>query len=268
MPLGARLSLPSFRAAVAVTCAALVLAACSTVPKDPTANLSLQELYALAREEMDVGAYDKAVPLLEKLEGRAVGTPLAQQAQLDRAYAHHKAGEPLLAVAVLDRFMKQHPASPVLDYALYLKGVVNFQDDLGPFASVTRQDLSERDQKSAKDAFDAFQELVRRFPASRYAADATHRMRYIVNLLAQSEVHVARYYLQRGAYLAAANRAQTAVTDYPGAASTAQALDILVRAYDAMGMTQLRDDARRVLEHNYPQGVPAHTKERPWWKFW
>jgi outer membrane protein assembly factor BamD len=135
-----------------VTSVALLLAACSTAPVDKTAGMSPNTLYSEAKDEMGTGQWDKAVALLEKLEARAAGTPLAQQAQLDKAYAHYKASEPAQAIATLDRFMKLHPASPALDYALYLKGIINFNDDLGMFSAVTRQDLSERDQKAAKES--------------------------------------------------------------------------------------------------------------------
>jgi outer membrane protein assembly factor BamD len=222
---------------------------------------------------MNGGAYEKAIPLLEKLEGRAAGTPLAQQAQLDRAYAHYKAGDQAQALATLDRFIKLHPASPALDYALYLKGLVNFNDNLGLFSSITKQDLSERDQKAAKESFEAFRELASRFPESRYTGDAKARMTYIVNSLAQYEVHVARYYFNRGAYVAAINRAQNALADYRDVPALEEALFILVRSYDALGMTQLRDDSRRVLEKNYPQsrylgGNVRSAGQKRWWQFW
>jgi outer membrane protein assembly factor BamD len=250
----------------------LMLTACSSTKTDPTAGWSSNKIYAEAKDEINTGAYDRAVPLLEKLEGRAAGTPLAQQAQLDKAYAHFKNGEPILAIATLDRFMKLHPASPAIDYALYLKGVINFNDDLGVFSAVTRQDLSERDQKAAKESFDSFKELVARFPSSRYAPDASARMNYIVNSLAQSEVHVARYYFERSAYLAAINRAQSAITDYQGVPALEEALYIIVKSYDALNMPQMRDDTLRVLENNYPQ-TPYLTqgfksKTQPWWKLW
>lgn len=255
-----------------MTVAALLLAGCSSVTEDKTATWSPNKIYAEAKDELNSGGYEKAVTLLEKLEGRAAGTPLAQQAQLDKAYAHHKAGEPAQAIAALDRFMKLHPASPAIDYALYLKGIINFNDDLGMFAFITRQDLAERDQKAAKESFESFRELVTRFPTSRYAPDAGQRMTYIVNSLAQYEVHVARYYFGRSAYVAAINRAQIAVSDYQGVPAVEEALYIIVKSYDALGMTQLRDDARRVLVTNYPQteylsrGFKANTD--PWWKFW
>ena len=257
---------------LAAGAAALLMAGCSTTETDKTANWSPNKIYAEAKDEVDSGAFDKAVPLFEKLEGRAAGTPLAQQAQLDKAYAQFKAGEKPNALATLDRFMKLHPASPALDYALYMKGVINFNDDLGMFSFMTRQDLSERDQKAAKESFEAFKEMVTRFPESRYAPDARQRMNYIVNSLAQYEVHVARYYYSRGAYLAAINRAQLALADYREVPALEEALYIMVRSYDALGLTQLRDDAQRVLTSNYPQSEFVakgfRAKDDPWWKLW
>ena len=267
--LRAKLSVVS---AWSLTGAALLLAGCSSTPEDNTASWSPNKIYAEAKDELTSGGYDKAVSLFEKLEGRAAGTPLAQQAQLDKAYAHYKAGESAQAIAALDRFMKLHPASAAIDYALYLKGIVNFNDDLGLFSAITRQDLAERDQKAAKESFESFRELVSRFPASRYTPDAGLRMNYIVNSLAQYEVHVARYYFARSAYVAAIHRAQLAITDYQGVPALEEALFILVKSYDALGMTQLRDDATRVLENSFPQtqylsrGFKASTD--PWWKVW
>src|SRR6478752_750610 len=220
-------AMPLFAAVCALS---FVLAGCSTTPApDKTATWSPNKIYAEAKDEASSGAYDKAIPLYEKLEGRAAGTPLAQQAQLEKAYVQYKSGELPQAIATLDRFMKLHPASPAIDYALYLKGVVNFNDDLGMFSWMTRQDLSERDQKAAKESFESFKELVTRFPESRYTPDARLRMNYIVNSLAQYEVHVARYYYNRGAYLAAINRAQSAITDYQTVPAHEEALYLLVR---------------------------------------
>ena len=253
--------------------AAAVLAACSSTPDDKTATWSPNKIYAEAKDELNSGAYDKAVPLFEKLEGRAAGTPLAQQAQLEKAYAHYKGGEQAQALSTLDRFVKLHPSSPAIDYALYLKGIVNFNDNLGMFSFMSRQDLSERDQKAAKESFESFKELVSRFPESRYTNDARARMTYIVNSLAQYEVHVARYYYSRGAYVAAISRAQNALTDYQDVPAIEEALFILLRSYDALGMTQLRDDTRRVMEKTYPQseylsrGVKSR-RDDPWWKLW
>ena len=252
--------------------AAALLGGCASKPVDPTAKMTPEEIYAQAKEEMANVQYAKGIALLDKLEGRAAGTPLAQQAQLDKAYAHYKAEEPAQAVATLDRFMRLHPASPAIDYALYLKGLVNFNENMGLFASWFGQDLAERDQQAAKESYAAFRELVTRFPESRYTPDARARMTYIVNSLAKYEVHVARYYFSRGAYLAAINRAQQAITDYRDAPALEEALHILVQSYDALQMTQLRDDARRVLETNYPQSQylssQASVTQNPWWKLW
>lgn len=245
---------------------------CSTQPVDKTAGMSPATLYSEAKDEMANGQWEKAIPLLEKLEARAAGTPLAQQAQVDKAYAHYKTQEPAQALATLERFMRLHPASPAMDYALYLKAIINFNDDLGLFSGLTRQDLSERDQKAAKESFEAFKELATRFPDSKYAPDARQRMAYIVNSLAQYEVHVARYYFKRGAYLAAINRAQATVAEYRDVPALEEALFIIYKGYDALGLTQLRDDALRVLEKNYPQSEFLTKGERsktdPWWKVW
>ncbi|WP_374640509.1 outer membrane protein assembly factor BamD [Hydrogenophaga sp.] len=257
---------------LALVAAAVLLQGCSSTPKDETANWSPNKIYSEAQDERNSGNFDKAVVLYEKLEGRAAGTPLAQQAQLDKAFTHYKAGEQAQGLAAIDRFIKLHPASPAMDYALYLKGLINFNDNLGLFGSLSRQDLSERDQKAAKESFESFRELVTRFPDSRYSADARARMTYIINSLAQYEVHVARYYFTRGAYVAAINRAQSALAEYADAPALEEALYILVRSYDALGMTELRDDARRVLTASYPRTeyLSGGFKQRdePWWKLW
>jgi outer membrane protein assembly factor BamD len=252
--------------------AAALLSGCSSTQDDKAANWSPNRLYAEAKDELNSGSYDKAIPLLEKLEGRAAGTPLAQQAELEKAYAQYKSGDQAQAQATLDRFIKLHPASPALDYALYLKGIVNFNDTLGLFSFLSRQDLSERDQKAAKESFESFKELSTRFPDSRYTPDAKTRMTYIVNSLAQYEVHVARYYYTRGAYVAAINRAQNALTDYQDVPALEEALYIMVKSYDALGMTQLRDDTKRVLEKTYPRSNYVargfKASQAPWWKVW
>lgn len=262
-----RISRPVF----AVVFTAALLTGCSTTKDDPTVNWTPERIYTEARDEVQAGGFDKAVPLFEKLEGRAAGTPLAQQAQIEKAYAQYKSGEKEQAHATLDRFIRLHPASPAIDYALYLKGLVNFNDNLGMFSWLSRQDLSERDQKAAKDSYESFSELVNRFPQSRYAPDARQRMTYIVNSLAQYEVHVARYYYQRSAYVAAIARAQTALADYQGVPATQEALDILINSYDKLGMNDLRDDAKRVRDNNYtnaPDATLTPKKKEPWWKIW
>jgi outer membrane protein assembly factor BamD len=246
-----------------------LLSGCAGSTIDPTAVWTPEKIYSEARDESSAGAWDRAAMLFDKLEGRAAGTPLAQQAQIEKAYAQYRSGEKVQAIATLDRFLKLHPTSPAVDYALYLKGLVNFNDNLGLFSFITKQDLSERDQKAAKDSFESFKELTQRFPESKYTPDSLQRMTYIVNSLASYEVHVARYYLSKGAYVAAINRAQVAITDFPGVPATKEALEIMVKSYDAMGIKELKADAQRVLDKNFPDTPQPETKKTgSWWKFW
>lgn len=246
------------------------LSGCAT-NNDPTSAWTVEKLYQEAKDEMSAGAYDKAIGYYEKLEGRAAGTALAQQAQLDKAWAQYKTNEPIQAVATLDRFIKLHPASPALDYAFYLKGLVNFNDTLGLFSSLSQQDLAERDPKQAKESFEAFRELVGRFPESKYSPDAKLRMAYIRNSLARSDLYVARYYFKKGAYVAAVNRAQAAIDEYREVPAVEEALFILYESYDRLGLNQLRDDTRRILERNFPNSAFLNansTNKKSWWKFW
>lgn len=230
----------------------LLLAACNTTPKDETAGMSVDKLYAEAKEEAGAGNYERASKLYERLEGRAAGTLLSQQAQLERAYINFRTGEKAQALAIVERFIKLHPTSPAFDYALYLQGVINFNDNLGIFGNLANQDLSERDQQASRDSYQSFKQLSEQFPRSKYTPDAQVRMRYIVNSLAAYEVHVARYYYRRGAYLAAVNRAQQTLQEFQQAPAAEEALSIMMQSYDKLGLVQLRDDAARVLRRNYP----------------
>lgn len=256
---------------VPILVSALVLAACSSTPKDDPQQ-SAERLYAEARDDLASGSYENAIKALERVEGRAAGTLLAQQAQIDLAYAYWKSGEKAQALSTLERFIKLHPSSPALDYAMYLRGLVNFNEDLGLFGRLSRQDLSERDQQAARDAYQAFKQLVDQFPGSKYTPDARLRMDYIVNSLASHEVHVARYYYRRGAYLAAANRAQQAVLEFDRAPATEEALYIMARSYERLGLDKLRDDADRVLKHNFPNSSflasGVGERKRAWWQLW
>jgi len=248
-----------------------LLAACGSDPKRDDGREAVDKLYAEARDDLAAGSYERAIKTLERIEGRAAGTLLAQQALLDTAYAQWRIGERVQATATVDRFIKLHPSSPALDYALYLKGLINFNDNLGLFGNLAGQNLSERDQQASRDAYQAFKQLVEQFPASKYSSDARLRMDYIVNALAEHEVHVARYYFRRTAYVAAANRAQQAVRDYPQSPATEEALYIMVASYDKLGLAELRDDADRVLKKNFPKSRFVEGGERParpWWKFW
>jgi outer membrane protein assembly factor BamD len=228
------------------------IAACSSMTADPTAKMTAEQLYADAKNEMAAGNYQRARELLTKLEARFPFGRYGQQAQIEIAYAFYKENDGAQAVAACDRFLKLNPNHPFADYVYYLKGLATFNDDLGVFGRTLGMDPTTRDPKAMRDAFEVFRELVNRFPDSRYASDATARMNYLVTAMAQSEVNIARFYLERGAYVAAVQRAQGAVRDYSATPAAEEALFILVRAYDGLALPQLRDDARRVLEANFP----------------
>ncbi|MES1999553.1 MAG: outer membrane protein assembly factor BamD [Pseudomonadota bacterium] len=251
----------------------VLLSGCSSLSGsvDETKDWSAQKLYSEAKDQLNTGGYEKAIKYFETLEARYPYGRYAQQAQLEVAYAYYKDNEPVSAIAAADRFIKLHPNHPSVDYAYYLKGLANFTEDQGLLARLGDQDMSERDPKAATESFDAFRELTTRFPDSKYTPDALARMKYLVDALAEHEVHVARYYYKRGAYVAAANRAQYAVTTYPNAPAVEQALAVLVKSYDAMGINDLRDDALRVLQKNFPKSKYVDgnfDKSKPWWRFW
>lgn len=256
--------------------AAVLAVGCGSTPDkiDPNSTQAVEKLYAEGKDELNSGAYDRAARIFERVEGRAAGTLLAQQASLDLAYAQHRGNERAAAIATLDRFIKLHPSSPALDYAFYLRGVANFNDNLGILSSLSRQDLSERDQQASRDAYQSFRQVVEQFPQSRYATDARQRMDYIVNALAEYELHVSRYYYRRGAYVAAANRAQQVLLEFPQAPATEEALFLMVTSYQQLGLETLRADAQRVLEKNFPdsrflrEGLAARQRDRPWWQLW
>ena len=235
---------------------------------DKSANWSAQRLYSEAEDELSAGAYTNAIKYFEQLQSRYPFGRYAQQAQMELAYAQWKDGEKDLALAAADRFLKQYPNSPNADYLWYLKGLVNFNDNLGLLGSLAQQDLTERDPKALRDAFDAFRELVVRYPESKYTPDAIVRLKYLVNAMAAHEVHVARYYLRRGAYVAAANRAEIVIQQYQQAPAVRDALQVMVAAYDGLSMPQLRDDAKRVLDTNFPDGGNAVVAKKPWWQVW
>ncbi|MES1981153.1 MAG: outer membrane protein assembly factor BamD [Pseudomonadota bacterium] len=231
----------------------LSLTACgllSHTDDKPAASTPVEELYATAKGELEGHNYERAVKAYETLQSRYPYGRYAQQAQLDIAYAYYKQKEGESAIAAADRFIKQYPNNAHVDYAYYLKGLINFNEDLGVLGSIVRQDLSERDPNAAREAFESFKELVTRFPNSRYAPDSRLRMQYLINTLARYQIHVASYYLRRGAYVAAANRAREVLTNYARTPATLDALKIMVQAYDALGLKDLRDDAQRVLDMN------------------
>jgi len=260
--------------ALAALLVSLALAGCSLFKSDEDLHKdwTAEQFYKAAKEELDNGSWEKAVKLYEQLEAKFPFGRYAQQAQIEVAYAYYKQGETAQCISAVDKFMKLHPNHPNVDYALYLKALANFKEDLGPLTKITRQDLADRDQKAARDSFEAFKELVTRFPESRYAIDSHERMIYLVEALARHEIHVARYYIARGAYLSAVNRAQDAITRFPNSPTHREALEVLVEAYDRMGMADMRDDAKRVLAKNYPADPLAlqgrNRASKPWWQIW
>ena len=250
---------------------ALLLGGCQWLPevKDETADWNADRMYKEAHEAVIEGNYTRAVKLFETLESRFPYGRFAQQAMLESAYASYRAGETAAAVASCDRFIRTYPNHPSVDYAYYLKGLVHFREDQGLLGYVYELDLSEREPKAMRESFAAFKELVAKFPDSRYAEDSKDRMRYLTNSLALYEVKVARYYYNRGAYVAAINRAQTAIVNFPRTPASEEALGILVASYDKLGLPQQSADARRVLDQTYPKNDELlQFQAKPWWKFW
>ena len=253
----------------------LFVSACGLLPDeiDETAGWPAGKLYSEAKAEMAAGNYEKAIKHLERLEARYPFGLYAQQAQIEVAYAYYRDNDQPQALAAVERFIKLHPNHPNIDYMYYLRGLINFNDRVGILNFAFKQDLSERDSRAAQEAFDSFKLLVTRFPDSMYAPDAYVRMEYLINMLSRYEIHVAKYYFRRGAYVAALNRAQGAITKYPDAPTSEEALYIMVRAYDKLGLNDLRDDAARVFAQNYPEsklpsGGTNDPDTSPWWSFW
>lgn len=218
--------------------------------------------------------YEKAVKLLETLQSRYPYGRYAQQALMEIAYANYKQNEPEAALSAAERFIKQFPNSPNLDYVYYLKGLVNFNDNAGFFNRLSRQDPAERDPQTLRESFDSFRELVSRFPDSLYVEDSKLRMQFLINTLSRSDISIASYYLRRGAYIAALNRANNVLKDFPKTRQTRDALQIMILAYDAMGQNDLRDDTQRILDLNIAKdgikpSIPnTILAKSSWWQFW
>jgi len=232
----------------------LLLASCALFgdKKDPVEEWSEDKLYSEAKDALQSEYYEKAIEYYEKLQTRYPFGDFSTQAQLDLAYAYYKTEESASAIAACDRFIKLYPTSPQVDYAYYLKGLANFNQGKGLAQRYLPSDPSQRDPGASVQAFHDFTELTKRFPNSQYNRDARKRMMYLRNILAQHEVNVANFYMWRGAYLAAANRALYVVENYQQAPVMPDALALLVRAYQALQLEDLAADAMRVLERNYP----------------
>lgn len=241
------------RSALAVL-AIIVMTGCSSLngDVDKTAGWSADRLYKEARTDVSDANWKEARTRLEAVESRYPFGGYAQQALIDLAYVNWKDDEPEQALAAIDRFQQQYPNHEGTDYMLYLKGLITFTPPSASFTKITRQDPSERDPKGLRQSYEAFNELIKRYPDSRYTADAKKRVTWLVSTLAENETHVAQYYYERYAYLAAINRAQTVITDFQGVPVAERALYIMYMSYDKLNMTELRDDTKRILDQNFP----------------
>lgn len=261
-----------FKLLAALAIAATLAACGGKDAADNTLGWSPEKLYAEGKDEMRSGRYDAAIKLFEKLESRYPFGRWAQQAQIETAYAHYKQSERVQALAATDRFLKLYPNHPALDYVYYLRGLINFNEQRGWLMQLGGQDLAERDLDAAREAFDAFREVVTRFPESKYAPDSEARMKYLVNSMASGEVQIARYYYLRNAYIAAVNRAQNVIRKYPQAPATEEALYLMMMSYEKLGLQDLRSDTERVFKKNFPDSALPKTgighSDRRWWQVW
>ena len=222
--------------------------------QDETKDWSASQFYSEAKEAMMDGEYDQAIKYYNGLQARFPFGPYATQAQLDIIYAHYKNNEPDSCIAAADRFIKLNPQNSFVDYAYYIKGLANYNRNTSILSYLFETDPSQRDAGAALTSFNDFSELVRRYPDSKYSADARQRMLYLRNNVAKYQIHAARYYMKRGAYLAAANRANRVVTNFQRTDAVREALEIMVDAYTRLGMTELAADAERVLAVNLEKG--------------
>lgn len=239
---------------ILLVAAALFIAGCTSNGQeyDPTANWSAERLFQDGKEEMNSANWKLAKERFLAVETRFPLGIYAQQSMINLAYCQWKDKEPEVALSTIARFQQQYPNHPAMDYALYLKGMINFTPPSAVFASLTRQNPGERDPKALRQSYLAFNELIDRFPDSRYSVDARKRVAWLVNTMAENEKFVARYYYERYAYVAAINRAQLVITDFQGVPASEEALYIMMMSYEKLGMTDMRNDAERVLLSNFP----------------
>ena len=243
---------------LATACLAIALAAtggCSMFDRDdrstdPSANA--RQLFETAERALETGNYRSAISNFETLTAVYPFSEYAKQAQLDLMYAYWQNDEPESAVSIADQFVLENPTHPRVDYAMYMKGLAWFPDDRGPLEKLFRVDPTKRPPGNLSRSFNAFAQMVQRYPDSPYADDARQRMVFLRNQLAAYEIHVADYYIRRDAYVAAANRARYVVEAYQETPSVVDALQIMVRAYDALGLDDLAAGTLRVLRENYP----------------
>ncbi len=235
-----------------VLCALTSLVACGPANEiDPTADWSVEKFYLEARSEMDRGNYLTAIEYYETLESRFPFGKYAMQAQIDVAYAYFKFDEPDSAITAIDRFIKLHPRHPAVDYAFYLKGLVNFERGGNVLDVISGRDLSEFDRNLLLRAYNDFKLMLQRFPSSEYATDARKRMIYLRNELARADFKVANYYASREAWVAVAGRTRFILQNYQGTVVIKSTLELQLKAYKRLGLKQLEDDTQRILDLNY-----------------
>jgi outer membrane protein assembly factor BamD len=212
---------------------------------------SIEEAYIDAQQAIANGNYRKAISIFEALQARFPFSDFATQIQLELSYAYYMDNRAEQAIDAADTFIRENPTHPRTDYALYIKGLAYFEREQGMLERLFRKDIDKRPPRDGEQAFSMFSRLVERYPASLYAADAQQRMIYLKNRLAAYENVVARFYLERDAYVAALNRAKTALEAYHGADSGQESLQIMIEAYEGLGMTKLAEDTRRILHVNF-----------------
>jgi outer membrane protein assembly factor BamD len=264
------MSLPGpVRGTIVALCIVLfALSGCHTRRDRELAKSSPEVLYKKAKQSLNSYDFNQAIKTYEQLTARFPFTDQARQARLDLIYAYYRAGEGESATDAADTFIRENPTHPRVDYAWYIKGLVDFERTPNALEHLFRVDLTARPPSTARKSFAAFRTVVEQFPKSEYAHDAQQRMIYLRNRLANYEVHVARYYMKRGAYIAAAQRAKGAVEQYDGAPAIRDALAIMVEAYDRLNLTPLADQTRKVYQANYTGDVRQVTAEvrKRWWQ--
>ena len=255
---------------LAVCIALLAVGGCrSHHPKDD-AKLTPDVIYKHARKDLDGNDFNGAIKLYEQLTARFPFTDEARQARLDLIYAYYRAGEKESATDAADTFIRENPTHPRVDYAWYIKGLVEFERTPNAIEHLFRADLSQRPPSSARKSFAAFKTVVEQYPKSEYAQDSLQRMVYLRDRLASYEVHVAHYYFKRGAYIAAAQRARGAIEQYDGSPAVQEALDMLIQCYDHLQLEALAIQSREVYAANYSgdgRTLQADAK-KSWWRFW
>lgn len=235
---------------LAIACFGL-LVACSG-NEEQTEIGSLTEAYEDAKEAIAKNNFNRGIQIFEAIQARYPFSDLSRQIQLELMYAYYKAGQKEQAIDAADTFMRENPIHERVDYALYIKALSYFEDQPGMLERRFHKDITMRPPMDVELSYSSLRQLVERYPASEYAADARQRMIFIKNRLAAYENHVADYYIRRGAYVAALNRAKFAVEAYNGADSNQQSLELMIEAYERLGMHDLAADTRRVLETTFP----------------